>query len=131
MRDVIKRLRELAKEMRNDKRRTNTQKAYYIAGISDAIELIEESIPDNIIPGLNYFVIMYHDGNEYLPYIEEMKLYKIAHSGNTRISYCFTKNLSNSKNKVDTPDLILASKKGVAERVFFTQEQAEKHLNLK
>jgi len=64
-----------------------------------------------------------NNGDKYLPYIEEMRLYKI--SIRTRKSYCFSRNLSATRFNTTSPDLVLASEKGLRERVFFTKEKAE------
>lgn len=96
----------------------------YSAGLSDAIYMIEEAIDSLIVTGKNYYIIMYHNGDKFLPYIEEMRLYKI--STKTRKSYCFSRNLNATIFDTSEPDLVLASEKGLRERVFFTLEQAEK-----
>lgn len=96
----------------------------YAAGITEAIDVIEEGIDNLIIPNNNYFVIMYHNGDKHFPYVEEMRLYKI--SIKTRKSYCFSRNLDATRFNTKTPDLVLASEEGLRTRVFFTREQAEK-----
>ena len=101
-----------------------TEREHYIAGLSDALNVIEDSVANNLIIGRQYFVIMYRDGNIYLPYIEKMKLYKISQR-KVKCSYCFTRNLDDSKYATNTPDLVLASKKGLLQRIFFTEEQAK------
>ena len=100
----------------------------YAAGITDAIDVIQEGIDNLITVGNNYFVIMYHNGDKYLPYIEEMRLYKI--SIRTRKSYCFSRNLSATRFNTPKPDLVLASEKGLRERVFFTKEKAEEAIRI-
>ena len=96
----------------------------YIAGITDAIDAIEEGIDNLIVPNNNYFVIMYHNGDKHFPYVEEMRLYKV--STKTRKSYCFSRNLNATMFNTKTPDLVLASGEGLRTRVFFTKERAEK-----
>lgn len=100
----------------------------YVAGISDALEVVKASVADNLIIGNTYFVVMYRDGDTHFPYIEEMKLYKIS-QGTIKSSYCFTKNLDKGKYCHNRPDLVLASKKGIIDRVFFTRSQAEQAIN--
>ena len=92
----------------------------YVAGIADALQVIEEHMGNDLIIGKHYFVIMYKDNNRYDPYVEEMKLYRI--NKKRKQVYCFTRNL---KNNNSTPDLVLASKGGLAMRVFKTREEAE------
>lgn len=95
----------------------------YAAGIAEAIDIIEDGIDDLIVPGNNYFVIMYHNGDKYFPYVEEMRLYKI--SIKKRKSYCFSRNLYATRFNTSNPDLVLASEKGLRERVYFSKEKAE------
>ena len=122
MEDIIRKLKNMiALETRADM--TEEQK-YYVSGLSDALEIIESSVAENLVPGNTYHVIMYRDGNKYLPYIKEMKLYKVS-NGSVKTSYCFTENLEQSRYHRNKPDLVLQSKKGLTERVFFTHEQAE------
>lgn len=95
----------------------------YATALTEAIDMIENGIDNLIIPNNNYFVIMYHNGDKYFPYVEEMRLYKI--SIKTRKSYCFSRNLSATIFNTKTPDLVLASGEGLRKRVFFTKEKAE------
>lgn len=99
----------------------------YSAALVEAIDIVEDSIDSLIVPGNNYFVIMYQGGDKFLPYIEEMRLYKVSEK--TRKSYCFSKNLSANRFNTRTPDLVLASEKGLRSRVFFTKEKAEEAIN--
>lgn len=123
MEDVIHKLKSMiAIETRANM--TEEQK-YYVSGLSDALEVVENSVAESLVPGRIYYVILYRDGNEFLPYIKEMKLYKIS-NGSVKTSYCFTENLEQGKYRSNKPDLVLQSKKGLLERVFFTHEQAEK-----
>lgn len=103
--------------------RTEWRKGYE-RGLVEAIDVIHNGIIDLIVPGNNYFVVMYHNGDKFLPYIEEMRLYKI--SVKTRKSYFFSKNLNATRFNTANPDLVLASEKGLKERVFLTREKAEK-----
>lgn len=123
MEDVIHKLKSMI-SLETQRDMTENQK-YYVSGLADALEVIESSVAENLIPGNKYYVIMYRDGNKYLPYVREMKLYKIS-SGSVKTSYCFTNNLEQGRYQNNTPDLVLQSKKGLSERVFFTHEQAEK-----
>lgn len=102
-------------------------KAGYIAGLEYAKELINDSIDDLIVLGGRYFVIVYEDGNEFMPSIQEMKLYKIT--GKKSKSYSFSRNMN--ANVINTPkaDVVIRSGKNFRQRVFFTREQAEKVFN--
>lgn len=121
MQDIIYKLKD--KILENQSQEMTVEQERYVAGLKDALELIENSVADNLIVGNTYFVIMYRNGDKYLPYIEEMKLYKVSQKS-MKCSYCFTRKLHIAKYCSGTPDLVLASKKGLAERVFFTKEQA-------
>lgn len=121
MQDIIYRLKDMI--AKNQSQEMTPEQQQYVVGLQDALDLIENSVADNLIIGNTYFVIMYRNGDKYLPYIEEMKLYKISQKS-VKCSYCFTRNLNITKYSSGTPDLVLASKKGLAERVFFTKEQA-------
>lgn len=122
MEDIIHKLKSMiTTESRADM--TEEQK-YYVSGLSDALKVIENSVADNLIPGNIYYVIMYRDGNKFLPYVKKMKLYKIS-NGTVKTSYCFTNNLEQSRYHSNKPDLVLQSKRRLAERVFFTHEQAK------
>lgn len=108
----------------NTKEEMTESQVAYVAGLSDALNLLETSISDNLVIGTIYYVIMYRDGNKLLPYVERMKLYKVT-QGNIKPSYCFTKNLESGRYNKNHPDLVLNSKRGLIERVFYTMEQAE------
>lgn len=121
MQDIIYKLKDMIEK--NQSQEMTSEQERYVSGLQDALDLIENSVADNLIIGNTYFIIMYRNGDKYLPYIEEMKLYKISQKS-VKCSYCFTRNLNIAKYSSGTPDLVLASKKGLAERVFFTKEQA-------
>lgn len=104
------------------------EELYYISGLCDALELLKKSVADSLVAGGTYYVIMYRDGNMYLPYIQKMKLYKISQKSK-KCSYCFTTNLTKD-SKLDKPDLVLASKVGITNRVFYTRKDAEKAISL-
>lgn len=125
MNDVIEKLKNLIAV--NTGENMTSEQEYYVNGLADALEIMESSVADNLIIGNKYFVVLYENGDVHLPYIREMKLYKISH-GAIKSSYCFTYNLENIKHNRNTPDLVLASKKGLSKRVFFTKEQAEKSI---
>lgn len=123
MQNVIYKLKDKIAESQSQDMTVEQER--YVAGLKDALDLIENSVADNLVVGNTYFVIMYRNGDKYLPYIEEMRLYKVSNKS-IKCSYCFTRELNITKHRTGTPDLVLASKKGLAERVFFTKEQADK-----
>lgn len=90
MEDVIHKLKNMiAAKTQADM--TEEQKCY-VSGLADALKVIENSVVENLIAGNIYHVIMYRDGNKFLPYVNKMKLYKIS-NGTVKTSYCFTNNL--------------------------------------
>lgn len=127
MNDVIRKLESLI--TLNTSSKMTEVEASYVAGIADALEVVKNSLSENLIIGNKYYVIMYRDGDIHFPYIEQMKLYKIS-QGQIKPSYCFTRNLESGKYHSNHPDLVLASKKGLIERVFFTKEQAEQAIGM-
>lgn len=112
----------------NELKEDSDWKEGYSAGVSEAIEVVEKSVYTLLVPGNNYFVIMYKNGNKHIPYVAEMRLYKI--SVKTRKSYCFSFNLNATRFNTYNPDLVLASEKGLIERVFLTKEKAEEAIAL-
>ena len=89
-------------------------------------DLINESIDELIVLGGLYYVIVYEDGKKYLPCVKKMKLYKITQG--VKKCYLFSENLKANIINTRRPDLRLASKNGLRERVFFTKEQAERKI---
>lgn len=128
MNDIIEKLKNMIAV--NTSTNMTSEQEYYVSGLADALELIESSVADNLIIGNRYFVILYENGDIHLPYVREMKLYKIS-QGTVKSSYCFTFNLNSGKYISNSPDLVLASKKSLTNRVFFTKEQAERFVSLK
>lgn len=99
-----------------------SEQEYYVAGLADALQVIEEMLAEELSIGKTYFVIMYKDDE---PYIEEMKLYRI--NDRNKKTYCFTKNIDSNS---PTPDLVLASEHSLKARVFNSQEEAERGKDL-
>lgn len=94
----------------------------YVAGLADALQVIEEMLAEELSVGKTYFVIMYKDDK---PYIEEMKLYRI--NDKSKKVYCFTKNID---YKSPTPDLVLTSEHSLKARVFNSRDEAERGKDL-
>ena len=94
----------------------------YVAGLADALQVIEEMLAEELSIGKTYFVIMYKDDK---PYIEEMKLYRI--NDKSKRVYCFTKNID---SKSPTPDLVLTNEHSLKARVFHSREEAERGKDL-
>lgn len=100
-----------------------SEQEHYIAGLSDALDIIKAHIEDDYIIGNTYFVLM-PDG-KYNTKVVEMRLYKI--NKKKRCCYCFTKELK--EYNYTTPDLVLSSKTSLKLRVYKTKEEAEKNKN--
>lgn len=95
----------------------------YVAGLSDALEIIKANIEDGYVIGNTYFVLMpdgSHDNK-----IVEMRLYKI--NKQKRCCYCFTKELQNFS--YPNPDLVLSSEASLKLRVYKTRQEAENNKN--
>lgn len=98
------------------------EQEYYVAGLSDALEIIQQNIEDDYIIGRTYYVLM-PDG-KYDTKIEKMRLYRI--NKKKRWSYCFTKYLTGD---VVSPDLVLSSKTSLNLRIYKNREDAERNRN--
>lgn len=98
------------------------EQEYYVAGLSDALEIIQQNIEDDYIIGRTYYVLM-PDG-KYNTQIEKMRLYRI--NKKKRWSYCFTKYLTGD---VVSPDLVLSSKTSLNLRIYKNREDAERNRN--
>lgn len=97
------------------------EQEHYVAGLSDALDIIKANIEDGYIIGNTYFVLM-PDGN-YNNKVVEMRLYKINRQ--KRCCYCFTKELNVSH--YPNPDLVLSSEASLKLRVYKSKEEAEKN----
>lgn len=98
------------------------EQEYYVAGLSDVLEIIQQNIEDDYIIGRTYYVLM-PDG-KYNTKIEKMRLYRI--NKKKRWSYCFTKYLTGD---VVSPDLVLSSKTSLNLRIYKNREDAERNRN--
>lgn len=98
------------------------EQEYYVAGLSDTLEIIQQNIEDNYIIGHTYYVLM--PNGKYDTKIEKMRLYRI--NKKKRWSYCFTKYLIGD---VVSPDLVLSSKTSLNLRIYKNREDAERNRN--
>ncbi len=98
----------------------------YITGIQEALDLIDKARNNLIVIGGIYYVIMFHDGNPIFPYIEKMKMFRKSKS-----TFSFTKKLDGNILNVRKADVIITIGKEVKERVFFSEEDAQKYLSEK
>lgn len=100
-----------------------SEQEHYIAGLSDALDIVKAHIKDDYIIGNTYFVLM-PDG-KYNTKVVEMRLYKI--NKKKRCCYCFTKELK--EYNYTTPDLVLSSETSLKLRVYKTKEEADINKN--
>lgn len=100
---------------------TKEQK-YYVVGLSDALQVIEDLKEKQVAIGKDYYVII--KNKEKIPkyVIERMRLYRINFKD--KYAYCFTRN-----TKQPTPDLILYSTIGLKKRVFNTYDGAKANID--
>lgn len=122
MREVIEKIKR--KLYANSIGEQTEYKIGYADALNEVIELIEDGITELIIPNNDYYVIMYHNGDKYLPYVEKMRLYKIF-KGKATNFYYFSKNMNATIFNTKTPDLKLGSLRDIKKRVFFSRENAE------
>lgn len=88
-----------------------TEQEYYVSGLSDALQVVEDFIKSQLIIGRKYYVIVKSKTNPTGYVVKEMQLYRINYK--EKVSYCFTEDY-----KKQTPDLILYSEIGLKKRVF-------------
>ena len=100
------------------------EQSAYIAGLSDALDIVLKYSDDDYTIGKRYFVLM-PDGKHHAK-IEEMRLYRITHK--KRDCYCFTRLLGNATN-CESPSLVLSSKSSLLLRVYKTKEEAEQNID--
>lgn len=99
----------------------------YIAGIEYCKEIIQKNIDNLIVPGNTYFVILYEDGNPFMPYVKEMKLISRNPVKKKIDRFQFSFDLE-ANNTLSGVDLEISSVKQLRTRVFFTYEQAEREI---
>lgn len=99
----------------------------YIAGIEYCKEIIQKNIDNLIVPGNTYFVILYEDGNPFMPHVKEMKLISRNPVKKKIDRFQFSFDLE-ANNTLSGVDLEISSVKQLRARVFFTYEQAEREI---
>ena len=121
MKEIIEKIK--SKIMLESSSHMTKEQEYYVSGLADALQIIEDSLDKELKIGNTYFVIM-QDNNGF-PYVEEIRLYRI--NKKKRWSYCFTRYLTGD---YPCPDLVLSSKGGLMMRVFKSKEEAESRKSL-
>ena len=96
------------------------EQEYYVAGLSDALEIVKSCYESEFVIGCTYFVLTLDRFNN--AQVEEMRLYRI--NKKKRWSYCFTRYLTGD---TVNPDLVLCSEGCLKLRVFTSREEAEKN----
>lgn len=100
------------------------------AGNREALRIYLEHYVDNLMIGEIYYVVNYANGNKANPFIERMKLFRIAKYSNGRDRYYFTYALKNNEWLARKTDIVLGSKAAIRKRVFFTQKEAEEAIGI-
>ena len=103
---------------------TGVYKEGYIDGLKDAIELIEKNIPNLLLVGATYYIIMYQNDNKQMPYVIPMKLCRIKEA-KSRNKYFFTKDLDAENYSFLQADVIFESPTEIRKRIFLSKETAE------
>lgn len=103
---------------------TGVYKEGYIDGLKDAIELIEKNIPNLLLVGATYYIIMYQNDNKQMPYVAPMKLCRIKET-KSRNKYFFTKDLDAENYSLLQADVIFESPTEIRKRIFLSKETAE------
>lgn len=96
---------------------------HYIAGLSDALEIITNCANNDLTVGNIYYVVMPQD--EATNKIVKMRLYKITQK--RKMFYSFTTEIDCMKS---SNDLTLSNQQSIKMRVFKTQEEAEAHKDI-
>lgn len=101
----------------------------YEKGLTEGLKAIQDSMDELVVPGTDYYVVMYQNGDKKLPYIEKLHLYRLSTNARGYKSYYFSKNPFANQFNTLTPDLVLGKSEVIRKRVFFTMEQAEEAIS--
>lgn len=96
---------------------------HYLAGLSDALEIVKDCANNDLVVGNTYYVVMPQD--EATNTIVKMRLYKITQK--RKMFYSFTAEINTMRN---SNDLTLSNQHSIKMRVFKTQEEAEAHKDI-
>lgn len=91
---------------------------HYVAGLSDALNMIISHLKDEYIVGNSYYVLMPQD--DYLNTIIKMRLYKITQKNKYYYSFTKSPNFYHPTN-----DLTLSNPNSLKLRVYKTKQEAE------
>ena len=96
---------------------------HYLAGLSDALEIVKDCANNDLVVGNTYYVVMPQD--EATNTIVKMRLYKITQKH--KLYYSFT---ADSRLKYPSNDLTLSNPQSIKMRIFETEEEAEKNKDI-
>lgn len=97
----------------------------YVNGLRRANQIIEESLCNNLMYNHLYYAILFKNGDKNFPYIKKVRLYNIRSKKKT--IYSFTEQLNYDIRPY--PDLVLSNPKSISERIFFTEESAQRFID--
>ena len=98
----------------------------YIEGIEFAKEIIQKNIDELVVQGGIYYVIVYEDGNTFMPSVKKMKLLRKVRT-KRGYKYQFSFNIE-AKNSLSGIDLEIQTSEQFRSRVFLYEDQAEREL---
>lgn len=101
----------------------NTNQEYYVAGLSDALNIITDCLNKQLMVGSEYYVIMPEDTTTNK--VVKMRLYKITQKAKFYYSFTADKRLNRPSN-----DLTLSNPQSIKMRIFDTEEEAEKNKSI-
>lgn len=101
----------------------------YIAALEDCKEWIDKAADDMIVVGNLYYVIVYENGNQLLPRIEKMKLFKVKE--NKGKTYFFSRNMNANPANTKLAHLRISGIRNIRSRIFFTYDEALKAIGEK
>lgn len=120
MRELKKRIDEFVKKIKSH------DLTPYDEGFIDALEMckewVDETADSMIAVGNVYYVISYEYGNELMPEIQKLKLFKIK--GNKLKTYFFSSDMNANSAKTRKYNLCIRGKTELRKRIFFTYEEA-------
>lgn len=92
----------------------------YLAGVADALQIVEEVASEMYEVGKRYYVIVYEDNDRRYPCVKCLELYRINETKN-RMSYCF-------RNVATSEEYIFHNVKRLRYRAFKTLNEANEML---
>ena len=125
MRKAIEQLDKEIKRVKNGYELTRFGEGY-IEGIEFAKEIIQKNIDELVVQGGIYYVIVYEDGNTFMPSVKKMKLLRKVRT-KRGYKYQFSFNIE-AKNSLSGIDLEIQTSEQFRSRVFLYEDQAEREL---